>query len=80
MNIVFSALLFVIELALRSRALQWDWFGVLLYAIAGAFSTYLGRWFFFESIARLGPAKASIFQVSSPLFTVIVAWVCSPRR
>ena len=75
MNIVFSALLFAIELALRSRALQWDWFGMLLYALAGAFSTYLGRWFFFESIARLGPAKASIFQVSSPLFTVIVAWV-----
>ena len=74
-NIVFSALMFVVELALRSRPLYWDWFGVLLYALAGIFSTYLGRWFFFESIARLGPAKASIFQGSSPLFTVIVAWV-----
>lgn len=75
MNIVFSALLLVVELAWRGRPLQWDWIGVLLYALAGAFATYLGRWFFFESIARLGPARASIFQVSSPLFTVIIAWI-----
>jgi len=75
MNVAFSALLFAIELAWRIRPLQWDWIGALLYALAGAFSTYLGRWFFFESIARLGPARASIFQVSSPLFTVIIAWV-----
>ena len=74
-NIAFSAFLFVLELAWRSRPLHWDWIGVLLYALAGAFTTYLGRWFFFESIARLGPARASIFQVSSPLFTVIIAWV-----
>ena len=53
MNIAFSALLFVVELFLRSSALRWDWLGVLLYAGAGVFSTYLGRWFFFEAIARL---------------------------
>jgi drug/metabolite transporter (DMT)-like permease len=74
-NIAVSAALFAVELAWRSRPLQWDGFGVLLYALAGVFSTYLGRWFFFEAITRLGPARASIFQVSSPLFTVIIAWI-----
>jgi drug/metabolite transporter (DMT)-like permease len=75
MNIVFAALLFVVELALRTHPLRWDWAGMALYAAAGVFSTYLGRWFFFESIARLGPAKASIFQVSSPMFAVVIAWI-----
>jgi drug/metabolite transporter (DMT)-like permease len=75
MNIVFAALLFLVELMVRRGALHWDWLGALLYAGAGVFSTYLGRWFFFEAIARLGPARASLFQVSSPVFTVIVAWI-----
>jgi drug/metabolite transporter (DMT)-like permease len=75
MNIAFSALLFALELGWRTHDLRWDWTGVLIYAAAGVFSTYLGRWFFFEAIARLGPAKASIFQVSSPIFTVVIAWI-----
>jgi drug/metabolite transporter (DMT)-like permease len=75
MNIVFAALLFVVDLLWRTHPLRWDWAGVALYAAAGVFSTYLGRWFFFESIARLGPAKASIFQVSSPIFAVVIAWI-----
>jgi drug/metabolite transporter (DMT)-like permease len=74
-NIVFSALLFAIELAWRTHPVHWDWTGAALYAAAGVFSTYLGRWFFFEAIARLGPAKASIFQVSSPMFAVAIAWI-----
>ena len=74
-NIAFSALLFAIELALRRRPLEWDWTALALFAAAGVFSTYLGRWFFFESITRLGPARASVFQASSPLFTAVIAWV-----
>ena len=39
---------------------------------------YLGRCFLTESIGRLGPAKASAFQVSSLLFTAVIAWL-GPR-
>jgi drug/metabolite transporter (DMT)-like permease len=74
-NLLFAALVFAVELALRREAFRWDVAGVLLFMLAGACSTYLGRWFFFEAIARLGPAKASLFHVSSPAFTVIIAWL-----
>ena len=74
-NVAFATLAFCAQLALRQEALHWNAFGFLLFLVSGAFSTYLGRWFFFESIARLGPAKASTFQVSSPLFTVAIAWL-----
>ena len=74
-NLVFAALVFAVDLALRRSMFQWDAPGVLLFMLAGACSTYLGRWFFFEAIARLGPAKASLFQVSSPAFTAVVAWM-----
>jgi len=72
-NIAFSALLFGGELLLRPEPLAWDGRGVLLFALAGLFTTYLGRFFVLEVIARLGPAKASAFQVSSPLFTFVIA-------
>ena len=74
-NLLFALLVLAVALALRSDPFRWDLTGVLLFMLAGACATYLGRWFFFEAIARLGPAKASLFHVSSPAFTVIVAWL-----
>jgi len=72
-NVLFAALLLAAELAVRSQPLAWSAKGTMLFALAGFFSTYLGRWFMYESVARLGPAKTSAFQVSSPLFTFLVA-------
>jgi drug/metabolite transporter (DMT)-like permease len=40
----------------------------------------MGRWFFFETIDRLGPSRASTFQVSNPMFTVIIAWLCMGEK
>jgi drug/metabolite transporter (DMT)-like permease len=74
-NVIFAALLLVTELALRSQPLHWSGRGAVLFALAGFFSTYLGRWFMYESVARLGPARTSAFQVSSPLFTFAIALV-----
>ena len=72
-NVLFATLLLAAELATRAQPLRWSASGVLLFALAGFFSTYLGRWFMYESVARLGPARTSAFQVSSPLFTFLIA-------
>ncbi len=53
---------------------SWQLEGFYLFLLAGAFSTYLGRWFFLESVVRFGPSRASIFQITSPLFTALMAW------
>lgn len=79
-NVVFSALALLVQLQLRSDSLQWNVPAFLMFAAAGGFSTYLGRWFFYESVVRFGPAKASIFQVSSPLFTAMMAWLLLGER
>jgi drug/metabolite transporter (DMT)-like permease len=73
-NVLFSLLLLFGQLLFRENAIQWNMLGFLLFLAAGFFNTYLGRWFFFDSIAILGPAKASTFQVSNPLFTILIAW------
>lgn len=74
-NVVFAGLALVVQLAFSGDPLIWNPQAFWLFVAAGAFSTYLGRWFFYESVVRFGPAKASIFQVSSPLFTALIAWL-----
>jgi drug/metabolite transporter (DMT)-like permease len=75
-NVLFAAFLLLIQFIFFDQGtIGWDTKGFILFLAAGFFSTYLGRWFFFETIAKLGPTRASAFQVSNPLFTTIIAWV-----
>ena len=74
-NVAFAAAALAVQWLLRPEAVSWNTQAFWLFALAGVFSTYLGRWFFYESVVRFGPAKASVFQVSSPLFTALIAWL-----
>ncbi|MDN4075436.1 DMT family transporter [Fictibacillus terranigra] len=75
-NVLFGAFLFLIYvLFFEGGNLDWNTKGFFLFMSAGLFSTYLGRWFFFDTIDKLGPTRASAFQVSNPLFTTIIAWL-----
>ena len=74
-NVLFSGLAFLLQLGLRPEGLAWNMQAFWVFAAAGIFATYFGRWFFYEAVVRFGPAKASIFQVSSPIFTALMAWV-----
>lgn len=79
-NVLFSFLLLIVQFGFREDPFQMNYLGFFFFLLAGFFNTYLGRWFFFDSIAILGPAKASTFQVSNPLFTVVIAWVFLGER
>ncbi|MCL6592506.1 MAG: DMT family transporter [Alicyclobacillus sp.] len=74
-NVVVSLVLFVGQCLLPGSSFHWQWLGAVFFLLAGVFSTYLGRLFYFDVIVKLGPARASVFQVSNPLFTFIIAWV-----
>lgn len=76
MNIIFGLLLLLAQLIFFSHGyIDWNTKGFFLFLVGGIFSTFLGRWFFFETIAKLGPTRASAFQVSNPLFTTFIAWM-----
>ena len=79
-NVAFAFVAFAVELWLRRSPLGFDLPGFFLFVLAGAFTTYLGRYFFFETVARLGPARASTFQISSPMFTALIAWLFLGER
>ncbi|BCJ88388.1 DMT family transporter [Effusibacillus dendaii] len=79
-NVLFSALILLVQFLFRPDQINWNTIGFLLFLLSGFFNTYLGRWFFFDSIDKLGPAKASAFQISNPLFTVLIACVFLGER
>lgn len=74
-NVVVGLAFFAIQVALGRSPTGWESWAVGLFLVSGVFSTYLGRWFFFATVARLGPARASAFQITNPIFTVLIAWV-----
>lgn len=74
-NLLFCTLLLAGQLALFEHGLSWSWRAAFFFMLGGAFSTYLGRWFFFEAVVRMGSARASLFQVSSPVFAAFIAWI-----
>ncbi|WCK52330.1 DMT family transporter [Aneurinibacillus sp. Ricciae_BoGa-3] len=74
-NIVFSILVFACERLFSHVPFTFEMTSFFLFLASGLFSTYLGRWSYFDAIIKLGPAKASAFQVSNPLFTVLLACI-----
>lgn len=74
-NVLFASLLVAVQVAFRQEPLRVDVPALLLFALAGFFSTYLGRWFLYDSVVKLGPSRASSFQASNPMFTVLIAWL-----
>jgi drug/metabolite transporter (DMT)-like permease len=69
-NVLFAALAFGAQMAAGRALPEWNGAAMACFAGAGVLSTYLGRWFFYESVVLWGPAKASVFQVSNPLLPV----------
>ena len=79
-NVAFASCALILHLLTRDTGLRWNTSAFFLFAASGIFATYMGRWFFYESVVRFGPAKASVFQVSSPLFVALLAWLLLGER
>ena len=74
-NILFPALLFAGELAVRAAPYTWNWKGAGMFAIGGVIGTFLGRRFLFDTVKLLGPSRASVFHSTAPAFALVGAWL-----
>lgn len=79
-NILFPVLLFGFELALRAAPWSWDWDAAFLFAVGGVIGTYVGRRMLYDAVRLLGPARASVFHSTAPLFALIGAWLIAGER
>lgn len=79
-NILFPALLFPFELAVRAAPWSWDWRGAGLFALGGLVGTFLGRRFLFDAVRILGPSRASVFHSTAPAFALVGAWLLAGEK
>lgn len=79
-NILFPALLFPLELAVRAAPWSWNWKGAAMFAMGGVIGTFLGRRFLFDTVRILGPARASVFHSTAPAFALAGAWLLADER
>ncbi|OMF04430.1 hypothetical protein BK127_33890 [Paenibacillus sp. FSL H7-0331] len=75
MNVLFAGLIFLGQWMYNGYSMEFHGWGFFMFMLSGLFASYLGRYLYFDSIAKLGPAKASTFMISNPLFTVIISWL-----
>ena len=79
-NILFPAILFPFELALRAEPWAWNWKGAGMFAIGGVIGTFLGRRMLFDAVRMLGPSRASVFHSTAPAFALVGAWLLADER
>jgi drug/metabolite transporter (DMT)-like permease len=79
-NVVFTAILWSVELALRSAPFVFQWKGAAWFLSSGVVGIYFGRRMLIDTIRTLGPARTSVLHSSSPVFTLIGAWLLVGER
>lgn len=79
-NVVVGAALLAFELARRGALAPATPAALVTFALAGVASTFLARWFFYASVERFGAARASLFQLSSPLVTALLGFAFLGER
>lgn len=79
-NILFPALVYPFEAAVRTAPVTWDWKGAGIFALGGIIGTFLGRRFLFDAVQLLGPSRASVFHSTSPAFALVGAWLLVGER
>ena len=79
-NTLFPAALFGGELLLRTTPWAWDWKNAGLFSLAGIIGTFVGRRMLFDAVKLLGPARASVFHSTAPIFALVGAWLLAEER
>jgi drug/metabolite transporter (DMT)-like permease len=79
-NVLFGALLLAIEIVRRGALAPVDPFGFGAFVLAGLCSTFLARWLFYACVEAYGPARASLFQLTSPLVTAVLSFALLGER
>jgi drug/metabolite transporter (DMT)-like permease len=71
--IALSMIMAVLGFVRGSPLSTWNTTGFLWFAVAGFFTTFLGRNTLFGSIRRIGSSRAAAIKNTAPVFTVVIA-------
>lgn len=74
-NVIFCGAATIAYAFIRDDPMTFNLPAFGYFVVAGFFATYLGRYFFFESVVRMGAARASTFGTTSPVFAALFGWM-----
>lgn len=79
-NVLFTAAVWTVELQIRGTPFAFRWEGAAWFALSGVVGIFFGRRMLLDSIRTLGPARTSVLHSSSPVVTLVAAWVLAGER
>ena len=79
-NVIAGGAMLAFELVRRGALAPATTAGIVTFALAGLASTFLARWFFYAFVERFGPARGSLYQVTSPLVTAVLGFAFLGER
>ena len=79
-NVIVAALMVLAQQIWQAHPIGWHAQAFWLLAAAGVCATFMGRWLFYEAVARFGPERTSVFQIGIPVFTAALAWLLFDER
>ena len=79
-NVICVAIAHVIYSLFRETPLVWQWRGAAWFVASGIIGIFLGRRMLLDAVIGLGAARASVLHSSSPVFTLIGAWLLVGER
>lgn len=79
-NVLCISLAYVVQALLRQAPLVLQWRGAAWFAASGIIGIFLGRRMLLDAVIALGAARASVLHSSSPVFTLIGAWLIVGER
>ena len=79
-NVLCICLVYAMQAMLRQSPLQWHWGGAGWFVGSGIIGIFLGRRMLVDAVMVLGSARASVLHSTSPVFTLIGAWLIIGER
>lgn len=79
-NVICISLVYAAYALFRGAPLMWQWRGAGWFVASGIVGIFLGRRMLLDAVVALGAARASVLHSSSPVFTLIGAWLLVGER
>lgn len=79
-NVAVAILIVLVDQWWQAHPIGWHAQAFWAFAAAGVCATFMGRWLFYEAVARFGPERTSVFQIGIPVFTAALAWLLFDER
>jgi drug/metabolite transporter (DMT)-like permease len=79
-NVICIIIVYAAYALFRGAPLAWQWRGAGWFVASGIVGIFLGRRMLLDAVVALGAARASVLHSTTPVFTLVGAWLLVGER